>query len=515
MTKSLSILLLFAGNLILAQPSSNSEIFVADISVSENIVTIGTPKNITNNPGYDNQPSFAFGLLLYAGTDGNQTEIKSWAANTGKTERINKATSGGEYSPQLATDGIGITAVRLDPDGLQRLYYYDDKGNSHLLLENLRVAYYVFPQKNVMLASVLSDNRLDLVMVNGKTSQIDTIAQNVGRSLHKIPDSKGSYFTKQMSYTKLNANGRYDIYQLNIETGKSTIIAQLPKGVQDHAWLDSHKMICGNGNNLFSYDLIRAPRWAEITSLYDFDFNNISRVAYSPMVNMLAFAAEVTASPGDIVQRHINPYNKGDLEGFANAFAEDVVVSRFPNDIIYRGRAKLKENYGRLFKNNSNLSVSVKKRIIIKNIVIDEEVATVNNNTHRQVTIYETKNGLIQSMTFIPDEETFIRPQNIVQRQLERYNSGDAIGFAATYEEDAELYDFPAKLLLKGHATIKTRYSALFRVKPRPHAVVKNRIVIGKMVIDEEFVTMEGKSFSAVAIYEIDSVFIARVTFIQ
>jgi len=36
----------------------DTEIFVAPLSVAGGRLSVGTPVNITNNPGYDNQPSF-------------------------------------------------------------------------------------------------------------------------------------------------------------------------------------------------------------------------------------------------------------------------------------------------------------------------------------------------------------------------------------------------------------------------------------------------------------------------
>jgi hypothetical protein len=44
---------------------------------------------------------------------------------------------------------------------------------------------------------------------------------------------------------------------------------------------------------------------------------------------------------------------------------------------------------------------------------------------------------------------------------------------------------------------------------------IKNRIIIGNKVIDEEYITANGQNFSAVAIYEVQNGKIAKVTFIQ
>ncbi|MEJ0031080.1 MAG: hypothetical protein WDO15_12185 [Bacteroidota bacterium] len=39
-------------------PPSGSEIILFDLKIKKDKVTLSNPKNITNHPGYDNQPSF-------------------------------------------------------------------------------------------------------------------------------------------------------------------------------------------------------------------------------------------------------------------------------------------------------------------------------------------------------------------------------------------------------------------------------------------------------------------------
>lgn len=56
-----------------------------------------------------------------------------------------------------------------------------------------------------------------------------------------------------------------------------------------------------------------------------------------------------------IVQQHIAPFNNRNLDLFSNAFHKDVMVTRFPNDTMYVGKEKLKDNYKKFFEKNQNL----------------------------------------------------------------------------------------------------------------------------------------------------------------
>lgn len=96
----------------------------------------------------------------------------------------------------------------------------------------------------------------------------------------------------------------------------------------------------------------------------------------------------------------------------------------------------------------------------------------------------------------------------VVQRQLDAYNARELDVLLASYAEEAELYEHPAKLLAKGTAALRERFSVRFQ-EPNLHATLLTRIVQGNIVIDHERVTRtfpEGPgSIELVMIYEVTS----------
>ncbi len=101
----------------------------------------------------------------------------------------------------------------------------------------------------------------------------------------------------------------------------------------------------------------------------------------------------------------------------------------------------------------------------------------------------------------------------VVQRQLEAYNARDIGALLASYTEEAELYEHPAKLLAKGTAALRERFTVRFQ-EPNLHATLLTRIVQGNLVIDHEKVTRtfpEGPgTIELVMIYEVTSGRISR-----
>lgn len=109
--------------------------------------------------------------------------------------------------------------------------------------------------------------------------------------------------------------------------------------------------------------------------------------------------------------------------------------------------------------------------------------------------------------------------EQVVQRQLDAYNAHDVHAFMATYANDAEIYEYPAKLLMKGTAQIEDFYGSKRFNDPKLHATIAKRIVMGDMVIDHEKIVLtypEGPGrLEAIAIYEVHAGKITKVTLIR
>ena len=97
-------------------------------------------------------------------------------------------------------------------------------------------------------------------------------------------------------------------------------------------------------------------------------------------------------------------------------------------------------------------------------------------------------------------------PEAIVQRQLEAFNARDLAGLLSVYADDAEMFEFPEKLLARGADQMGERFTQRFR-EPNLHAQLRHRIVSGMRVIDHECVTRtfpEGPGeIDLVMIYEV------------
>lgn len=181
--------MLLTASLVLAGtqalPQGESEIFLAPLSRGETGWTLGPARNISQKPGYDNQPAFySAGLLLYSGTREGQTDIASYDLQQATRHWISDTPGGGEYSPLKIPGREAVSAIRLDTSGLQRLYAYPmGAGETEMLLEGLKVGYHTWLGPDLLVCTVLIEDRMDLVVASLPDNSRYTYQKGVGGSV--------------------------------------------------------------------------------------------------------------------------------------------------------------------------------------------------------------------------------------------------------------------------------------------------------------------------------------------
>ncbi len=266
----------------------NTEVFIFDYTRTQKGFEVTNFINISNNKGYDNQPSFYLDdFILYSGNNNGQTDVFKYDFSTKKSTQVNTLTSGSEYSPQGLPNEYDVAAVRLDTNGVQRLYKYDVKtGLSTRLFKELQVAYYAFYNTDTIVSAVLHNDYLDLVVSSLSKQTHDTLTSYVGRSIHKVP------FSNNMSYTVLNEDKNHDLYILDVKSLESYFVCELPIGVEDYTWLDGDSILIGSNASLFVYDLY-IQKWEKRANLSRYKIVNITRLAVNFNLKKIALVAEI------------------------------------------------------------------------------------------------------------------------------------------------------------------------------------------------------------------------------
>jgi hypothetical protein len=107
----------------------------------------------------------------------------------------------------------------------------------------------------------------------------------------------------------------------------------------------------------------------------------------------------------------------------------------------------------------------------------------------------------------------------VVQKQLDAYNSKNLEAFVAVFHPEAELYNLGNDTpIAKGTEALLALYGRLFEQSPNLRSDVVSRTVIGNKVLDYEVITgrnNQSEPMYLVAIYEVEEGLIRRCYFVR
>ena len=270
-----------------AQSPPGTDIWLADLTLRDGRVTLGTPVNVTARAGYDNQPAFlpdGSGLLYTRiGTDA-QADVWRYDFAT-RSARAIITTPESEYSPTPIPGG-GISVVRVERDSTQRLWRFDTDGtNPTLLLERLKpVGYHAWTGERTLALFVLGSPNV-LVLSTAGSERADTVARDIGRSPQSVPGRHAATFVQRVDSTESW------LAEVDGETRAVRRLVRLPRGADFHAWTPGGLVLTSDGVTLYQWDSHAAGPWVPVADLSALGLHEVTRLAVSPGGDRLALVA--------------------------------------------------------------------------------------------------------------------------------------------------------------------------------------------------------------------------------
>ncbi len=250
-------------------------------------IDINSVKQLTDRKEYDSQPSFIneYQMVFSAADDKGNHDIIVYNFENKKFTNLSKTGDRGEFSPTITDCGQYISAVVMEEDGTQKLWLYPTNYEpAELLYDDIEpVGYYDwYDNKGAMF--ILGDPN-KLVYANGR-DDIWTIDSNIGRSIKTRPKTSQIGY---LSVTNSNENEALGFMLYDIDSRKKTQNFFALPGSQDFIWLDKNTILMARQNELFLRD-IRNKNWVSLGAISSESHESITRLAYSPDLEVLVFA---------------------------------------------------------------------------------------------------------------------------------------------------------------------------------------------------------------------------------
>jgi dipeptidyl aminopeptidase/acylaminoacyl peptidase len=270
-------------------PVAQPDVFVATLRSDAGVLQLGSPRNVSARAGYDNQPAFSADgrAVFYTSTrDDAQADIYRFDLASGRTTRVTRTDPESEYSAAEVPGGGAISVIRVERDSAQRLWQLPlGAGSQSVIFPTLKpVGYHAWADDSRVVMFVLGTPPA-LVLGDRATGRIDTLAFNIGRSLHRIPNRAAISFV-----SKAYENASY-VMSLDVATQAMLPLARLPEGVEDYAWLPDGRLIAGSGSTLLVCDVEGEARWVPVADLASAGLSSITRLAVSAGGDRIAIVA--------------------------------------------------------------------------------------------------------------------------------------------------------------------------------------------------------------------------------
>ena len=244
--------------------------------------------NLTNRDGYDNQPFFwpDGAALVYTALHEGQTDIFRIGV-VGERLPIQQLTrtAESEYSPTPLPTGDGFSVIRVEADQRQRLWRFDVDGQDpRLVLENVEpVGYHAWADEHTVALFVLGEPAT-LQIADTRTGRADTVARDIGRSLHRVPGSGRISFVQK-------SDSAWTIRSFDPASGAfADVVDTLPER-EDYAWTPDGRLLMADGPRLYEWTP-EGDAWRILVDFSSAGISNITRLAVSPDGSLLALVAD-------------------------------------------------------------------------------------------------------------------------------------------------------------------------------------------------------------------------------
>lgn len=263
----------------------STDVYLVPLSAGP-LPKVGAPLNVTHRDGYDNQPAFSLdsrSLMFTSTREDAQADIYKYDFSTGLSVPVQK-TKESEYSAFPLTGDAGVTVIRVEADSTQRLWRMPASGEASVMFPSVKPVGYFAQADDSTWALFVLGSPATLQIAHTNREGTETVARNIGRSLHKIPGST------RVSYVQKGADGWF-VMSFDPSTKRiDTLVATVSKSSEDVVWADSSTLLSASGSKLFAWKK-GTTTWTEIGDFGYASLASITRLAVSRNGQWLAITA--------------------------------------------------------------------------------------------------------------------------------------------------------------------------------------------------------------------------------
>lgn len=252
-----------------------TDVWLFKIDKKEGKYIYSKPLNITNRPGYDNQPVFTPDdkSVFYVRIDStNQADIYHYAISKKKHVNLTKSQVS-EYSPTIIPDGSGFSSVVVEKDSSQRVWQFNWDGTfKNIVHEGTdSVGYHTWLNNDTLLYYKLTEPH-SLRSLNLKTNKDVWICDRPARAFKKMGNSS------KFIYAIIDSvSTQFRIYEPSLKESK--VYASYPSVNEDFIWHPELGLIKSENADLLRYNE-QLKQWETLFAFSAVGIKKITRFVF-------------------------------------------------------------------------------------------------------------------------------------------------------------------------------------------------------------------------------------------
>ena len=261
-----------------------TEVWLGPLDMGDRRFVVGTMKNISNHPGYDNQPSFsADGASLLFSTEAEsvaETGLGIHAIRhdigSGRNVALSKVRG---FSPTPTPDARHVMTLR---EGT--VWQYDlDGRNGRALLPAVKTAGYFTKMDENRWILFLNQQDRAIAVFDERTDALTTVITNAITAPYRIPSSSAVTFVVQDGDAK-------SLHRLDLDEAPSVrLLTTIPiRTGGHHVWTSRNTLLMASGNAIHEWNPEKPTEWPVVHRFSEPDLQGITRIALSPAGDRIA-----------------------------------------------------------------------------------------------------------------------------------------------------------------------------------------------------------------------------------
>jgi hypothetical protein len=286
-----------------------TEVWLGDLDMRDGRFAVSNLRNISNHPGYDNQPSFYPDgeSLLY-------TQEADSVAETGLgVHAVRYWLRSGESRPLTKTRGFSPTPV---PEGIMTLregtvWLHDAEGNPvRSLLPLIKTAGYFARMDESRWVLFMNEQDRRIAIWDEQRYSLAGVIQNAVTAPYRIPGTMSVSFVVQNGEEKR-------LHKLDLQEDRGSLVREMDRipfrTGGHHAWTSRGTLLMASGNVI--YEFAFGGEWKEVARFDSPDLQGITRIALSPREDRIA----LVSVPNDrvVLQESADARNRAMSEALA------------------------------------------------------------------------------------------------------------------------------------------------------------------------------------------------------